>query len=78
MEDTNSDKSPNTIILNEVSLWLDQVDLKARPTSVNLDIGKSFCPASGELTYKFYIDVKQKFERIDEQEAAETPAKAAD
>jgi len=78
MEDTNSDKSPNALILNEVSLWLDQVDMKERPTAVNLDIGQSFCPTSGELTYKFYIEVKQKFERIDEQEAAETPAQAAD
>ena len=78
MEDTNSDNSASTIILNEVSLWLDQVDMKERPTAVNLDIGQSFCPTSGELTYKFYIEVKQKFDRIDEQEATETTAHAAD
>lgn len=78
MEDTNSDKSASTIILNEVSVWLEQVDLKSRPTSVNLDIDQSFCPTSGELTHRFVIETKQKFERIDEQEAAETTAQAAD
>jgi hypothetical protein len=78
MENDSQITSPITVIINEVTNWLEKVELKARPTSVKLELTKDFCPTEGVLTHKFVIAAQQKFDRVDGQEAAETPAKAAD